>query len=580
MLSHLSFINRDKVVMKLIKQRCKLADQQSNLDHKREFINKASLPPKKNVRNEIYNLFPPRKKWHQIGPEERYNLDSVARNEFRLKRTYQWAKKKGCNEDWYINLCQKADEIVKYAIVRDIGIEPPYVTAIEKKSVDKDRKIICRPICCFPMYDKIVLSLLNSYLTSLFDDYFVECSYAFRKPSKERNQLQHLDAVLNVQNYRKRHLKQSLFVAECDMQKFYDTISHKVIKKCFIRLLQQAKKDGKIGNPDVKFVKRWFFAYVDCFDFLQNVWILNKKPISHPVWKNVKNSKGYNLEIQWIEKNLLDRRLAKKKKGRVGVPQGGSLSGLIANIVMHYIDMEVLNEINEKDILYCRFCDDMILVGVDKEEVTHCFQQYNKAIKKAKLIAHPNKPMEKKCLKDFWKGKTKGPYEWNETGKDVHPWITFVGFDVNWKGNLRIRQSSLKKQMEKQVRIANELILPYKHGKLPRYSKGTIYESLKGRLISTSVGRVTFWNYHNNTNAHSWMSAFSILDKNPWSENQIKSLDKHRQVVLARAKKKLQNIECTNKKKKDNLYENHRDVFTFRGSPFSYYGQCFVHKDG
>lgn len=57
--------------------------------------------------------------------------------------------------------------------------------------------------------------------------------------------------------------------------------------------------------------------------------------------------------------------------------------------------MEMLNEINGKDILYCRFCDDMILVGVDKEEVTYSFQRYGKAIKKAKLIAHPSEPMEK-----------------------------------------------------------------------------------------------------------------------------------------------------------------------------------------
>lgn len=245
MLSHLSFINRDKVVMKLIKQRCKLANQQSIIEQKREFIKKTSLKFRKDVRNEIYNLFPPRKKWHQIEPKKRYNLDSVARNELRLKRTYQWAKRKGCDEDWYINLCQKADEIVRYAIIRDIGIEPPYVTAIEKKSIDEERKIICRPICCFSMYDKIILSLLNNYLTSLFDDYFLKCSYAFRKPSKEREQFQHLDAILAVQNYRKCHLGQSLFVAECDMQKFYDTISHEVIKKCFIRLLQRAKKDGK-----------------------------------------------------------------------------------------------------------------------------------------------------------------------------------------------------------------------------------------------------------------------------------------------------------------------------------------------
>jgi len=94
-----------------------------------------------------------------------------------------------------------------------------------------------------------------------------------------------------------------------------------------------------------------------------------------------------------------------------------------------------------------------------------------------------------------------------------------------------------------------------------------------------SVGRISLWNYNNNPNIRSWMSAFSILDENPWSAKQLKALDKHRAVVIARASLVLARIKCTNKKKEDNLRENQRNRFTYTGAPFSYYGQCFKYKN-
>ena len=33
-------------------------------------------------------------------------------------------------------------------------------------------------------------------------------------------------AIENIQKYRKLHAKQKLYVAECDIQKFFDTINH------------------------------------------------------------------------------------------------------------------------------------------------------------------------------------------------------------------------------------------------------------------------------------------------------------------------------------------------------------------
>lgn len=375
-----------------------------------------------------------------------------------------------------------------------------------------------------------------------------------------------------------------MYVAECDMQKFYDTISHKIIKTRFSLLLHKAIKDKKITREDARTVKQWFFRYVNCYNFLDNVYSHNKKDYSHPFWKKIKNPNGYKYKIKWIEKEdycgdyTAFLKHTRKRKGNVGVPQGGALSGLIANIIMHNVDKTVHKVIGNNDILYCRFCDDMILIGTNSECVNYTFKEYNSAIKKSLLIPHSKKDIDIKYMKDFWNGKTRGPYTWNERGMNVYPWITFVGFDINWKGNLRIRNASYKKQIIKQNKIVNKVLATYERGKAPRYCVGTIIASLTNRLIGMSVGRVSLWTYNNNKNIHSWMSAFSILDENPWSANQLKALDRHRQVVISRAKKKLTQIQCTKKKKKYNSKDNQRERFMFTGCPFSYYGQCFKYK--
>lgn len=581
-----SFITRDLVVLKLIKERCKLADAQSNRGQKDEFINRWELKSKHKpscLEKLIRSLFPPRKLWCGIGKERR-NLDTGSRNQLRLKNTYLKAKKSGSTAIWYKKLCDYADVIVRMVENTEGEISPPHISVIEKKVKKEECLIECRPICSFDIKVKIIFSLLNKYLTKLFDSYFYDCSYAFRLPDGKGYSLQHLNAVAQVRDYRLSHLGQSLYVAECDMQKFYDTISHRVIKTRFSLLLHRALKEGKLTTMDAKLVRKWFFRYVDCFNFMEHIYRNNKKPHTDSFWHSIKNPNGYDCKIKWIDKEDYGNgysvflRQARKRKGYVGIPQGGALSGVIANIVMHHVDKAVYEEIGDEDVLYCRFCDDMILIGTDYTVVKKIFKTYNRAIKKGQLIPHLNKKIDVKHMSEFWNGKTRGPYEWNEKGTNVYPWITFVGFDINWNGNLRIRKASFKRQIAKQNKIANELLAPYDRDKTPRYCAGTIKASLVSRLIGMSVGRISLWNYMDNMNVHSWMSAFSILDENPWSAKQLKALDRHRQVVIARAAQKLSSIKCTNKKKEGNPRENQRERFMYHGCPFSYYGQCFKYK--
>ncbi|MBK7506182.1 MAG: hypothetical protein IPI52_14345 [Bacteroidetes bacterium] len=90
----------------------------------------------------------------------------------------------------------------------------------------------CRPICLFNLKDRIILSITNKYLTRLFDDHFEDCSYAFRSKKNREGTviLNHHDCIKEILDFRKRNLEKPLWVAECDMEKFYDTVNHKIAK--------------------------------------------------------------------------------------------------------------------------------------------------------------------------------------------------------------------------------------------------------------------------------------------------------------------------------------------------------------
>ena len=94
-----------------------------------------------------------------------------------------------------------------------------------------------------------------------------------------------------------------------------------------------------------------------------------------------------------------------------------------------------------------------------------------------------------------------------------------------------------------------------------------------------SVGRVTIWNHRAHDNKHSWMQAFSILDENRWTSVQMSLLDRHRQVVLSRASKYLNGIECPAVRKYDEDEFDASQRFVYTGCPFSYFGQAFKYRN-
>lgn len=579
------YITREAVLKMLVYFRCKEAEkiQRVLVVDDLAVKKKDDEKEKGELRNEeLYKLFPPRRKWIHVDYENRKNLSQIDKNEKNLLFTVlREAQKDGDHPEWYNILDERINKIISAALTSHVLFSRPTVAVIEKKRNDKDKTIECRPICMFKTLDeRIYASLYNRVFTHLLDDLFYEKSFAFRVPQKGDPQMLHLKAVRNIKEFR-RMLTVNLWVAECDMKKFYDTLDHDLIKKRFSQMLHWKKRDGVITLEEWRILKRVIFSYVNCFSFYQDVYRYNKKP-GHPIWKNIRNSRGYTKHIKWIASDIEAKRLAGEwpyrtkhhDQNELGVPQGGALSGIIANVMMHFTDMKLRKYWNgNHNFLYVRFCDDMIMMGVDKIQVGEAFKRYSECVEANHLFMHTPVTFKDKRMKDFWDGKTRPPYQWGAPAREVMPWITFVGYDVNWQGDTRIRKSSLdkeiKKQYEKEIEI--EHLLSTKSGRNPQWSRAYIMNSLHKRLIGMSVGRVQIWDYENHGNHYSWARAFTELTDNQWARWQLRLLDRHRNRMMKRLGNFMLDLDYGDIKPSDK--REHTDALFYYGKPFSYYGQ-------
>jgi hypothetical protein len=400
--------------------------------------------------------------------------------------------------------------------------------------------------------------------------------------------------------YRNIYENRALWVVECDMEKFYDSVNHKIIKELFSELMDRVKVD--FPELELIFPAHIFNEFLDCYSFNKNVPL--KSDLSY--WKKYKIPKG---EFEWVGNRFKELGYYENVcSERIGVPQGGALSGLIANIVLNKVDIEVL----KTNVFYARFCDDMIIVHPERKECEVAKKEYINTLQKLKLVPHAfcedyiqvgfnwtlrnllnsisrkvfsfcrfvkydswpivqwNRTMQeniKRQTRQFWQEKSKGPYKWASFKDNGYPWIGFVGYELHFEGHIRVRKKSLHKELNKQKEVIYELKKAISDKR--RKSIGTISESVIHRLVGMSVGRINLRNYTLAENDLCWKNGFRELRMNSYSARQMKILDRSRNKHYYTFVKELKNLE---KIEKTNAPSKARQIIHFN-KPFSYYYQ-------
>jgi hypothetical protein len=142
----------------------------------------------------------------------------------------------------------------------------------------------------------------------------------------------------------------------------------------------------------------------------------------------------------------------------------------------------------------------------------------------------------KYSLKKFWNCKSKGPYTWGKLDIENYtfPWVSFVGYEIDYNCKTRVRKRSLKKEIDKQKRIITSILIRIskENFKYKRIRNNAIYRSAFEKLNGMSVGRVKPYNYKTFDNKICWTDGFRSLNFNNYSKIQLKKLDRHKYKFL------------------------------------------------
>ncbi|MDD3194481.1 MAG: reverse transcriptase domain-containing protein [Paludibacter sp.] len=565
------YIDDKNIVFYLCRIRAKIAKSR-NKDHLIHLISSDSFynyhkKPISANEKEICSLFPSRKKWKKLGEKNRYKkgkkLNSLEKNVRSLQITIKWYRVNEPEAEFLKRLDSFVLSIQESIADSNYCISKPETYPKKKDKVEREQTI-CRPISIFNLRDRIIICLVNKYFTDLFDGFFFKNSMAFRAVKKvdgTSKSITHHDAIKAILEYKDENKEKNLWVSECDMKKFYDTVNHSVIKLFFKRFIKQIKTtNSELYNQDAE---RIFYSYLNCYSFNKSVYPLNRDQEYFSKF-NIKNG-----VFEWVEKDLLEYHYKKLNNAKIGVPQGGALSGLIANIVLHYSDT-IISKRQDTNILYLRYCDDMIIMHPSKKICEEATNDYKTSLLKLKLVPHDFKAVDT-YDKAFWSNKSKKPYKWGDHDKLEIPWIGFVGYEINFNGDIRIRRSSIKKEMSKQFEVI-DLAWNAIKGDKKRAADKYIEESIIHRLIGMSVGRVSMWNYTNGINDLCWINGFSELYPNPTVAIQLKKLDRNRNKYFKQFKRKLKETKM-NESDQVNAKSNRQIIYI--GKPFSYYYQAY-----
>ncbi len=551
---------KDENIIRLL---CKYRVNEANKRHAKHMIRNVSLHKSTNkvlITDDqqnfkfLQNIFPSRRNWKKLNEVERKKYkDTISVNTRRLYKSVEVARRDigrgGSIPTWYKNLTDFVNDLqtdIQNIQVSTFQIKKPDIRGIKKE--EKDGVIIYRPIALYDFKEKIICSLTSRYLVNYFEHAFnkLNCSYAFRPKKVDGTFPDHHDCITEIINYRSLH--QCLWVAECDIQKFFDTVQHHHIGEVFDRHASEIEKESGV-TFDMR-AKKIFNLFLDSFNFQESILNLKRD------WFEA-NKLPFG-KFKWVEKDLNEKFGPEySKKHKIGVPQGNAISCFIANLILHDVDVAVKSY--DDSVFYIRYCDDMVLMHSDEKKCSEALNIYMDNIDKNYLLFHnPEKFLNYKnriVSRKFWdpKSKSKEPFMWGDKNVNENniPWVSFVGYQIDYHKRIRVRKATLRKETKKQILETQKVIKAL--GKLhrnmevgdeyARLCKDQIVFRIQQRLISMSVGRVTIHNHKKPLEqGFCWTNGFKKLEKNKISNKQLKYLDKRRNLQINRIRRELRNI--------------------------------------
>ncbi len=529
-------------------------------------------------REEVDHILPPRRQWQRPGRRARGHRSPAEIDRDAIIHTALRALQgpDATREPWAQRLQAFLTQAQALACSPGKWVpEAPEPIAIAKSGASE-----CRILNVFrSLTDRTILGQVARYLTVVLDPLWHPASYAFRHDHGRNRQA----CVSSLQAYARRQAG-PLYVAECDIQQFYNSISHAVVSRAYRRTAARLQAQGVVLDPRAGVVLQ---KYLDCYSYAGDAEKRAQAIVArqHP---------GRSLAP--LPDALRALHGAQYASARIGIPQGGALSPVIANLVLDHADRAVCSGADD-NLFYARYCDDIILAHPDPEQCRAALGRYMQALSELMLVPHEPMLHGAGMAEATDAPKSKQPYEWllgtqakdgeEQAAIDLQAgeppalpaptapgarWVQFLGYEISRDGLLRVREGSIQRQEQAVARVVSRAIklLGAEDAKLPGYR---VLSKIQSRLVCQAAGKDRLTQEGVRLREHCWADAFSALcgSAHGDADHQMRALDCHREAQVRRLVGYLRQNHWLSRPKGAAEAQKPNKKRRFHGAPDSYY---------
>jgi len=315
-----------------------------------------------------------------------------------------------------------------------------------------------RPLGIAALEDKVVQQAVVTVLNEIYEEDFLGFSYGFRPGRKQHDALDALAVGLRR--------KKVNWILDMDVRGFFDNVSHEWL----VRFVEHRIADRRM----IRLIQKWLKA-------------------------------GVSEEGEWTET-------------KVGTPQGAVASPLLANVYLHYVFDQWVNQWRRKtargDMMVVRYADDAVLGFEHRAEAEAFLEQLRERMRKFGLELHP----EKTRLIEFGRFAEDNRKRRGEGKPETFDFLGFTHICGKTRkgGWFTVKRRTIKKRLRSKLQAVRQELRKRRHERIAETGKW---------LRSVVQG---YFNYHAVPGNFAALQAFRREVARAWLEALRRRSQRHR----------------------------------------------------